>query len=132
MGLKVGSVSTHFVSSNTQYAMALKEQLAYLVQYAIRKKAPKYAVAQYAAYTVWDTHATIAHSTTNAAAPASPTQAAVPSPSHPDTDPSAWRSSSASRILSPDTEALAAQAVRHPDGRLTEPDLRMFTCHFPP
>ena len=56
MGLKVGSVSTHFVSSNTQYAMALKEQLAYLVQYAIRKKAPKYAVAQYAAYTVWDTH----------------------------------------------------------------------------
>ena len=56
MGLKVGSVSTHFVSSNTQYAMALKEQLAYLVQYAIRKKAPKYAVAQYAAYTVCDTH----------------------------------------------------------------------------
>ena len=37
--------------------MALKEQLAYLVQYAIRKKAPKYAVAQYAAYTVSDTHA---------------------------------------------------------------------------
>ena len=59
MGLKVGSVSTHFVSSNTQYAMALKEQLAYLVQYAIRKKAPKYAVAQYAAYTVSDTHAAV-------------------------------------------------------------------------
>ena len=75
---------------------------------------------------------TIAHSTTDAAATASPTQAAVPSPSHPDTDPSAWRSSSASRILSPDTEALAAQAVCRPDGRLTEPDLRMFTCRFPP
>ena len=55
MGLKVGSVSTHFVSSNTQYAMALKEQLAYLVQYAIRRKAPKYAIAQYAAYTGCDT-----------------------------------------------------------------------------